>query len=114
MVPSVHNNNNNNNNNNNRLPANGAHAHVTEKRQAPLQVAHHGALAAVAVVGGVVAAGGVALAARGARGGRGHGQQADAALRGQDRPRTPCRPPPSGPNGNSPLRPTATVRIGGP
>ena len=113
MVPSVHNNN-NNNNNNSRLPANGAHAHVTEKRQAPLQVAHHGALAAVAVVGGVVAAGGVALAARGARGGRGHGQQADAALRGQDRPRTPFRPPPSGPNGNSPLRPTATVRIGGP
>ena len=61
-------------------------------------------LAAIAVVGGVVAAGGVALAARGARAGRGHGQQADAALRGQDRPwhTTTIWPP----NGNSPLRPT--------
>ena len=80
VVPSVNNNNNNNNNNNsnnnnnnNRLPANGA------RRQAPPQIAHHGELVAIAVVGGVVAAGGVALAARGARGGRGHGQQADAA-----------------------------------
>ena len=45
-------------NNNNRLPANGARAHVVERRQAPPQIAHHGALA---VVGGVVAAGGVAL-----------------------------------------------------
>ena len=52
MVPSV---NNNNNNNNNRLSANGAHAHVMERRQAPPQIAHHGALAAIAVVGGVVA-----------------------------------------------------------
>ena len=53
------------------LPAYGA------RRQGPPQIAHHGELIAIAVVGGVVAAGGVVLAARGARG-RGHGQQADA------------------------------------